>query len=134
MFWEIRLLNCEPVKIELSKGTVPCSVNSPLRVPFSLLQKVEESSKGMVTIEEVTTPADWCTPKVPTQNRNKEEIRVCVNLKWLNEGVKRECYILPTLDDITPKLAGAKVFQTLDTYTGFCHIPLETYHIYHSNG
>lgn len=50
---------------------------------------------------------------------------MCVDLKRLNKGVKRECYILPTLDDITPKLAGAKVFSTLDASSGFWQIPLD---------
>lgn len=76
-------------------------------------------------IEEVTEPTDWCAPMVPAPKRNKDEVRVCVDLKRLNKGVKRERYILPTLDDITPKLAGAKVFSTLDASSGFWQIPLD---------
>lgn len=43
----------------------------------------------------------------------------------MNNAVKRERYILPTLEDIAPKLVGAKVFSTLDASCGFWQIPLE---------
>uniref|UniRef100_A0A3P9KIH1 ribonuclease H n=1 Tax=Oryzias latipes TaxID=8090 RepID=A0A3P9KIH1_ORYLA len=128
VFGEIGLLNCEPVRIELTDDAVPYSVSTPRRVPFPLLPKVEKEIKRMLNlgiIEEVTEPTDWCAPMVPAPKRNKEEVRVCVDLKRLNKGVKRERYILPTLDDITPKLAGAKVFSTLDASSGFWQIPLD---------
>lgn len=129
VFGEIGLLNCEPVKIELTNDAEPYSVNTPRRVPFPLLPKVEREIKCMLNlgiIEEVTEPTDWCAPMVPAPKRNKDEVRVCVDLKRLNKGVKRERYILPTLDDITPKLAGAKVFSTLDASSGFWQIPLDS--------
>lgn len=128
VFGEIGLLDCEPVNIELTEDAVPYSVSTPRRVPFPLLPKFEKELKRMLSlgiIEEVTEPTDWCAPMVPTPKRNKEEVRVCVDLKRLNKGVKRERYILPTLDDITPQLAGAKVFSTLDTSSGFWQIPLD---------
>ena len=128
VFGEIGLLNCEPVKIELTNDAEPYSANTPRRVPFPLLPRVEKELKRMLNlgiIEEVTEPTDWCAPMVPAPKRNKDEVRVCVDLKRLNKGVKRERYILPTLDDITPKLAGAKVFSTLDASSGFWQIPLD---------
>ncbi|CAI5657120.1 unnamed protein product [Oreochromis niloticus] len=128
VFGEIGLLNCEPVKIELTEDAVPYSVTTPRRVPFPLLPKVEKEIKRMLKlgiIEEVTEPTDWCAPMVPAPKRNKDEVRVCVDLKRLNKGVKCERYILPTLDDITPKLAGAKVLSTLDPSSGFWQIRLD---------
>lgn len=62
---------------------------------------------------------------VPVEKRNKEQVRVCVDLKHLNKAVKTERYILPTLEDIAPNLAGAKVFSTLDASCGFWQIPLD---------
>lgn len=48
-----------------------------------------------------------------------------MDLKRLNENVKREKFILPTLDDILPKLAKSTVFSSLDAESGFWQIPLE---------
>ncbi len=39
--------------------------------------------------------------------------------------MKRERFILPTLDDILPKLAKSTVFSSLDAESGFWQIPLE---------
>ena len=74
-------------------------------------------------IEEVTEPTDWCAPMVPVVKPNGK-IRICVDLRKLNEVVKRERYILPTLEDVAPKLAGAKVFSKLDASSGYWQIPL----------
>ena len=63
-------------------------------------------------IEEVMDPTDWCAPMVPVEKKNKE-VRLCIDLKRLNKAVKRERHILPKLEDIAPKLAGAKIFSTL---------------------
>ncbi|XP_060774394.1 uncharacterized protein K02A2.6-like [Neoarius graeffei] len=58
---------------------------------------------------------------VPKKNG---QIRVCVDLKQLNKAVKREKYMLPTIDDILPRLAEAKVFSLLDAASGFWQLPL----------
>ncbi|XP_062849175.1 uncharacterized protein K02A2.6-like [Trichomycterus rosablanca] len=120
-------LKGEPVKITLKDGAQPYSIATPRRVPIPLLPKVEEELKRMEAmgiIEEVTEPTEWCAPMVPVMKKNGK-IRVCVDLKRLNENVKREKFILPTLDDILPKLAKGTVFSSLDAESGFWQITLE---------
>ena len=59
---------------------------------------------------------------------NQEEQRpaegYALYLKRLNKSMKREKYILPIIDDILPKLAGAKVFSLSDAASGFWQIRL----------
>ncbi|XP_021372001.1 uncharacterized protein LOC110462385 [Mizuhopecten yessoensis] len=102
------LLACEPVKIQLKEHASPYCISASRRVPFPLLEKVEDELNRMVPVVKKTG-----------------KIRICVDLKRLNEAVKREHFMLPTLDDIAPKLVGAKVFSKLDTSSGFYQIPLE---------
>lgn len=59
-------------------------------------------------IEHVTEPTDWCTRMVPEEIKTQDKGRVCINLKCLNEVVKHERYMLPTLEETTPKVTGGK--------------------------
>lgn len=121
------ILKGEPVKITLKEGAEPYSVAAPRRVPIPLLPRVEKELKRMESmgvIEKVTDPTEWCAPMVPVMKKSGK-IRICADLKKLNENVKREKFILPTLDDILPKLANSTVFSSLDAESGFWQIPLE---------
>lgn len=53
------------------------------------------------------------------------EMSKCVDMKRLNERVKREKYMLPTIDDLLPKLEGSTVFSTLDAASGFWQVLLD---------
>lgn len=128
-FGGVGTLKGNPVKIILKDGAQPYSVTAPRRVPIPLLPKVEEELKRMESmgiIEKVVDPTEWCAPMVPVIKKNGN-IRICVDLKRLNENVKREKFILPTLDDLLPKLAKSTVFSSLDAESGFWQIPLEEY-------
>ncbi|CAB4027684.1 Retrovirus-related Pol poly from transposon, partial [Paramuricea clavata] len=101
-------------------------VSTPRRIPFPLLPLVEAELKRMKDegiIEEVTEPTEWCAPIVPVPKKNGQ-VRICVDMKKLNEAVKRERYVLPSLDDIAPSLHGSEVFSKLDAASGFWQIPL----------
>ena len=127
VYGELGLMKCPPVKIQLKADTNPYSLNTARRIPIPLLAKVEEEllrmeRNGVVT--PVTEPTEWCAPMVPVLKRNNK-VRICVDLKWLNQSVVRERFVLPVLDDVLPKLAGAKVFSKLDAASGFWAIPLD---------
>ena len=47
------------------------------------------------------------------------EIRICVNLKPLNENVLCETHPMPHVDDALAQLSGAKLFSKLDVNSGF---------------
>ena len=74
-------------------------------------------------ISKVSEPTAWCAGMVvvPKQNGN---LRICVDLKPLNENVFREVHPLPKVDETLAQLAGAKIFSKLDANSGFWQIPL----------
>ena len=59
---------------------------------------------------------------VPKRNGS---IRICVDLRPLNENVLREVHPLPKIDDLLAQLSGATIFSKLDANSGFWQIPLE---------
>ena len=51
--------------------------------------------------------------------KSNGKVRICLDLRRLNESVKRERYMLPNLEDVAPELAEAKIFSKLDASSGF---------------
>ena len=47
------------------------------------------------------------------------DLRICIDCKDLNKSIIWEHYKPPTLEEITHKLIGAKVFSKVDAYKGF---------------
>ena len=56
--------------------------------------------------------------------KSSGDVRICVDLKPLNEGVLREFYPLPKIEETLAQLSGATVFSKLDANSGFWQIPL----------
>ena len=80
------------------------------------MSQVEEELKGMEeagVIERVTGPTEWCAPMVLVQKSNGK-LRICVDMRKLNSAVTRARFVLPTLEDVAPKLAGAQYLSRLD--------------------
>lgn len=72
----------------------------------------------------VTQPTDWCAAMVPVLKKDTSKACICVDLKRLNEAVKKEYYLLLTMEEMTAKLSGATIFSSLDAASGFFQIPL----------
>lgn len=53
------------------------------------------------------------------------DVCICVDLRRLNNVVKREKFVLPTTEEVISKLSGARIFSSLYAASGFYQIPLE---------
>ena len=102
-------------------------VHPPRRVPESLKPKLKETLHKMEVddiIARVDEPTDWVNSIVLVE-KSDNSLRVCLDPKELNQSIKREHYALPTIEDITAKLAGAKFFSVLDASNSFWQIKLD---------
>ncbi|KAK2724943.1 hypothetical protein QYM36_001408 [Artemia franciscana] len=73
--------------------------------------------------KKVVTPTEWVNSMVMVEKKDGS-IRLCIDPVDLNKSIKRPHYPIPTLDDVTSKLHGAKVFTKLDARSGYWSILL----------
>ena len=119
-------VKCAPVKIRLKDDSQPYSLPTARRVPISLLQKVKDELLKMEetgVIEQIQEPTNWCAGIVIVPKKDGG-VRICTDYKKLNTAIKRERYVLPTVEDIPHKLKGSTIFTKLDATSGFWQIPL----------
>ena len=78
--------------------------------------------KGVV--RKVEEPTDWVNSMAAVEKPNGS-LRVCLDPRQLNNAIKREHFQLPTIEDITTRMANAKWFTKLDANRGYWQIPLD---------
>lgn len=107
--------------------TVP-PVQLPLRrLPIPIKDRVQAELDEMCRngiLEKVTQPSAWISALLVLHKPNGR-LRVCLDPKFLNIALKRNVYPMPTIDDVLPRLANAKVFSTVDVTQGFTHLRLD---------
>ena len=74
-------------------------------------------------ISQVKEPTDWCAGMVVVPKAGGK-VRICVDLTKLNQNVRREHLMLPSVEQTLAQLGGATVFSKLDANSGFWQIEL----------
>ena len=67
----------------------------------------------------------WVCPAVFAPNPNKDDVRICVDMRHANDAIWREKLPIPTVDEVLEELNGSTVFSKLDMNMGFHQIELE---------
>ena len=94
----------------------------PVLLKVKLKEKMEEMEQHSIIIKE-TEPTEWISSLVAVQK--PEKLRVCIAPRDLNKAIERPKYQMPTVDEVLPKLANAKVFTVLDAKDGFYQVKLD---------
>ena len=113
-------------QIKLKEGAIPYALFTPRNVPIPLREKVKEEltrMEAMGVISPIQEPTPWCAGMVVVPKRSGA-VRICVDLKPLNESVLREPHPIPKVDETLAQVSGAKIFSKLDANSGFWQIPL----------
>ena len=76
-------------------------------------------------ISPVDCPTDWVSNLQIVEKPNSSELRICLDPKPLNECIKCEHFLIPTIDDLTSGLANKRVFSVLDLKTGYWQMELD---------
>ena len=99
----------------------------PRRVPVPLRETLQHTLADLTEqgiIAQVQQPTLWISSMVIVPKKNGT-LRICLDPQDLNRAIRREHYPLPTIENVTTQLHGAKVFTVLDVRKGFWHIELD---------
>lgn len=91
----------ELYEIKLKPDAKPYALFTPRHVPLLLRAKVNEElarMEAMGVISKVDKPTPWCAGMVVVPKKSGA-VRICVDLKPLNESVQREVHPLPKVDE-----------------------------------
>lgn len=115
-------------KIDLKEDSEQYAVvKPPRRVPLKIRENLKTTLNQLVKlkiIEKVDEPRMWVHNMVIVEKLNGD-LRICLDPKNLNKCIKQNKYLIPTVEDISMKLYGAKIFSVLDLKDGFWHVELD---------
>jgi hypothetical protein len=115
-------------------ATVQPGVHPPRTFPAALrdeLKSLLERMESQGVIGKVDEPTEWVNSIVGAEKSNGN-VKICLDTRDLNKAAKREYYQLPTIEELTTRVAGAKVFSKLDANSGYWQIPLELQNLQHT--
>ena len=98
------------------------------RIPFSLRDKVEQKIKELEdldVIEEIEGPTPWVSPIVCTPKPKSGDIRMCVDMRVVNQHIARERHLTPTLSELMAEVSGTTYFSKLDLNSGYHQLELD---------
>ena len=116
----------EEFHICLKEGATPYSEYTARVVAIPLKQKVKaelERMERLGVISPVTEHTPWCSGMVVVRKK-LGEVRICLDLKEMNENVLREVHPIPKVDEMLAQLSGSTLFSKLDANSGIWQIPL----------
>ncbi|KAL5479357.1 hypothetical protein EMCRGX_G022870 [Ephydatia muelleri] len=101
--------------------------NRPRKIPHTMKEAVENKLTQLVdlgVIAPVDVPTEWVSNITAVWKPDKKQVRICLDPRDLNKAIKRNHFYMPTIDDVLPKLKGAKIFSLLDAKDGFLQVKL----------
>ena len=108
---------------------VPPVIHSSRRVPISLKDDIQKElddmeAQGIIRPVRAGEPTKWVNSLVYRRKPNGN-LRICLDPKDLNRAILRDHHVVPTLEEILPKLHGAKIFSILDAKSGYWNVELD---------
>ena len=80
-------------------------------------------SRGIITKIKGGKATAWVNILVYRRKPN-DKLRICLDPKGLNRAISRENHMITTLEEIFPKLSGAKYFFIVDAKCGYWNVVL----------
>ena len=107
--------------------SVPPAQYARRKVPIEYKEQIEKALQQMEDLKiitPVTIPTEWVS-SITYHRKPDGTLCICLDPRDLNKAIIREHYKAPTLEEISHKLSGAKVFSKLDAKDGFWSVHLD---------
>lgn len=96
------------------------------RIPLALEQKVEQKIREMLEadiIEPVKGQAEWLSG-LSVVIKDAKNFRLVLNMKRVNQAIRRPYTIIPTIEDVRHSALGSTVFSKIDLTSAYFHLLL----------
>ena len=106
MFSGVGKLSGYQLKLNTDRKITPIA-QKPRRVPYALKEKVQQKIEELLDldiIEKVSGPTTWVSPAAFVPKPNKDEVRICVDMRRANEAIQREKLPIPTVDEVLEEI------------------------------
>ena len=116
------------ITLNVDKEVIPVA-QPQRRIPYHIRGKVEKAveklqAQGLIEKVPADQPTDWISPIVAVPKPN-DTVRLCVDMRVANTAIKRVRYLIPTVEDISLDLNGAKYFSKLDLNEAYHQLELD---------
>ena len=111
----------EEYEVSLKDDAKSIALHTARNVPLPLHTKVRDELKRMESmgvISLVSKPSPWCSGMVVVP-KPSGQVRICVDLKHLNQNVQWEFHPLPCVEETLAQLTGVRAFTKLDVNSEF---------------
>ncbi|XP_055607097.1 uncharacterized protein K02A2.6-like [Uranotaenia lowii] len=95
----------------------------PIHLEMAVTEKLEELLRRDI-IEAKRGPATWVSPLV-VANKANGSIRLCVDLRRVNQAVIRDRHPMPVIEDVLAKIGRGKIWSVLDIMDAFFLLELD---------
>ena len=111
------------MRIPLKEGVKPVR-KRPYRLNPRYKEKVRQELDTMIatSIIEVVEESEWVSPMVVQDKKSKGEIRICVDLRKLNDGSIHDPFPTPFTDEVLDNVGGQEVYSFTDGFSGYHQI------------
>ena len=108
------------IKIPLKPDAKPVK-QRPYRLNPKYKEKVRMELDKMlaVGIIEPVEESEWVSPMVVQEKKTKGEIRICVDLRKLNDACLHDHFPTPFIDEVLDNVGGQEVYSFTDGFSGY---------------
>ena len=70
-------------------------------------------------IIEPVEESNWVSPMVVQEKNHKDEIRICVDLRKLNDACVHDPFATPFTDEVLDNVGGQEAYSFTDGFSGY---------------